>query len=86
MKITKEELYDFLAEHGEEVGASKKSVEFVGLETVLKGINNQMKAKTAFMYGATAVLKEHTDAEEALWDYFCDGAFDYAFDKAFLNN
>lgn len=45
MKVTKEELYNFLAEHGEEVGASEKSIEFVGLEAVLKGINNQMKAK-----------------------------------------
>lgn len=83
MKITKEELYAFLAEHGEEVGASEKSVEFVGLETVLKGINSQMKAKTSFSVGATAVLEEHNDAEEALWDYFCDGAFDSAFDRAF---
>ncbi len=85
MKITKEKLYNFLAEHGEEVGASEKSIEFVGLDTVLKGINNQTKAKTSAMYGATAILEEHTDAEEALWDYFCDGAFDYAFDKAFFN-
>lgn len=86
MKITKEELYAFLAEHGEEVGASEKSIEFVGLDTVLKGINNQMKAKTAAMYGASPILEESNNAEEAMYDYFCDGAFDYAFDKAFLNN
>lgn len=83
MKITKEEPYAFLAEHGEEVGASEKSIEFVGLDTVLKGINNQMKAKTSFSVGATAVLEEHTDIEEALWDYFCDGAFSSAFDRVF---
>ena len=83
MKITKEELYNFLAEHGEEVGASKESVNFVGLEAVLKGINSQMKAKTAFMHGANPILEESNNAEEALWDYFCDGAFDSEFDRVF---
>lgn len=83
MHITKEELYNFLAEHGEEVGASKESVNFVGLETVLKGINAQMKAKTAFMYGANPILEESNNAEEALWDYFCDGAFSSEFDRVF---
>lgn len=83
MKITKEELYNFLAEHGEEVGASEKSVEFVGLEAVLKGINNQMKAKTSFSIGVNAILEEHTDKEEAMYDYFCDGAFSSEFDRVF---
>ena len=83
MKITKEELYAFLAEHGEEVGANEKSVEFVGLDTVLKGINNQMRAKTAFMYGANPIFEEHTDVEETMYDYFCDGAFDSTFDRVF---
>ena len=70
MKITKEKLYAFLAEHGEEVGASKKSVEFVGLETVLKGLNNQMKAKTSAMYGATAILEEHRRRRSPLGLFF----------------
>lgn len=83
MKITKEELYNFLAEHGEEVSANENSVNFVGLDTVLKGVNNQMKAKTSFSIGATAILEEHTDKEEAMYDYFCDGAFSSEFDRVF---
>lgn len=85
MKVTKEDLIQFLAKHGAELDLSINGIQFVGLETVLVGINQQMVARTAVMQDATAILNEHTDAEEAMFDYFCDGAFDSAFDRAFFN-
>lgn len=69
MKITKEELYNFLAEHGEEVSANENSVNFVGLDTVLERVNSYVCARLA-MYSTKEVFDAKKVADEAMEDYF----------------
>lgn len=76
MKITTSQLIQIIADHGDEWGISIAPVAKLGFDRVLDGIEAQLNAVT---------LDEHTDPVRAVQDYFCDGAFDHAFDVAFAN-
>ena len=76
MKLEISQLIQIIADHGDEWGISIVPVAKLGFDRVLEGIDAQRNAVT---------LDEHTDPVLAVQDYFCDGAFDHAFDVAFAN-
>lgn len=75
MKATIDQLVSFIVANGAELGVTFADIEFVGVEYVLNSIAHQRNAVT---------LEEHTNVEDALWDYFCDGAFEVDYDRAFV--
>ncbi len=86
MQITKEQLINFVLENGDIFGGAKalmESIEETGVDRVLEHASHQMVACTAHYKGAVAQLEEHTDVNNALMDYFCDGAFDHLSDMVY---
>ncbi len=81
MKINKQDIIDFVIEHSDNYDLSLKTIEEVALALFCADVSRQMVAKTAHMKGPNACLEEHVNAEEALHDYFGDGAFDNLYDK-----
>lgn len=81
MEIKANDVVAFLVNHGESYDLNYKTIEQVGIDRVCADISRQMVAKTAHMKGVNAHLEEHINAEEALHDYFGDGAFGNLYDK-----
>ena len=75
MKATVDQLISFVIANGAELGVTFADIELVGVEYVLGHVERQLDAAT---------LDEHTNVEDALWDYFCDGAWSVDYDRAFV--
>ena len=73
MQATIEQVINFVITNGEQAEVSMADVQFVGIDTVLAGIQDQLDRN----------LKANTNIDEAMWDYFCDGAFSVAYDRAY---
>ena len=80
MKIKSNDVIAFTLKHGEVYDLTFKILEQVGIDRVCADASKQMVAKNAYMKAANAALEEHVSVEEALHDYFGDGAFDNLYD------
>lgn len=75
MKATVDQLIGFVVTNGADLGVTFADIELVGVDYVLGHVEHQLDAAT---------LDEHTNVEDALWDYFCDGAWSVDYDRAFV--
>lgn len=71
MKIMLNDIVEFVLKYGEYYDLTFKTIEKVGIGRICADASRQMNART---------LEAHVSAEDALHDYFADGAFDNLFD------
>lgn len=75
--VSFQQLVQFIEDYGKDYGIDVKSIAYVGVCTVLAGINSQLDSVT---------MEVNQDPVARMHDYFGDGAFDHAFDVAWANN
>lgn len=79
MKVTVEEMVQFVADHGDDYGLTMAEIEFVGVERVLDGIAAQCDARGSRMSGASFEGAPSYSAEQAMHDWFAE-SFGHAYD------
>jgi hypothetical protein len=87
MRITEQDLMEFVASGGAALtNVSMEDIRFVGIERLLTDAASQVRSSTAFIPPLSTQMQavEHTDPQEALMDYFCDGGFDRLFDDTYM--
>lgn len=82
MKVTVEQLVDFIMTYGDEFGVTVKDIEFVGLDRVLSGIDHQVDPRMSKFHGALCECVPETDPIQAMKDYFSE-SFDRDYDHVF---
>lgn len=75
--VSFQQLVQFIADYGKDYGIDVKSIAYVGVSTVLEGINSQLDSVS---------MEGNQDPVARMHDYFGDGAFDHAFDVAWAND
>ena len=82
MKVTVEQLVDFISKHGEDFNVTAKDIEFVGLDRVLSGIDHQVDSRMSKFHVAWCECVPETDPIQAMKDYFSE-SFDRDYDHVF---
>ena len=86
MKVTKEQLINFVIENGDSFGVTMKGIEFVGVDNVLYHIAHQVDPRTSTFYGDHMCPVEYasdTLAETILCDFFAE-SWDLVYDQAYI--
>lgn len=73
MKVTVVELIEFVLAEGDAFNLTFAGIEEVGIDRVLRGIDNQFDPRTGRIYGARLVgAADETDKLQAMRDYFAE--------------